>query len=217
MFKSIIRYAANKSEPLNMLLNSELNINFISERFVNNIPLNLKLIKTTKKENLEYYIIRDGTSRTWFFASENIFILHLSISNLRNFCDLYENSKRYKFLIYMKNRNKLDQDINKYECIVICISHVVDDSNYNDFIELNKKWSKQSSFLLFTRIGFFITLNHEYIDHINNERPKLMLVKVLGSDDVKTDLNVYDSITYALKWFNDKNNNLPYNHLILNT
>lgn len=214
---NIVKVANCKKYRLNSLINtSDTNINFLVDEFLKNEEiLNLTHIKSNQIGKIRYSIIREGNTKTWFFTTKNLYILHLPMCNYKNFYETYKNSTKYRFIIYVKKKT-CDIDDSPPDLYVFCTSHIIDDNNYNEFMELNKKWSKQSSFILNKRLGFFIPLNVSYLDFINKERDLLGGINVLGKVIVNKIDEIYGTINFVLTWINDKNNHLPYHTLLLN-
>lgn len=216
MINQILKLADSKKNPLNILINSDMNVNFLVENFLENENLlNLTHIKTNKIGKIEYSIIREGNTKTWFFTSKNLYILHLPLCNYKNFYNTYKNSTKYKFIIYVKKK-LCNLDDSPPDLFVFCISHVIDDKNYDEFMELNKLWSKNSAYVLNKRLGFFIPLNISYIDFINKEYEELSGINIIGKVKQEKQYEIYSVINFVLTWINSKHNRLPYHSLILN-
>lgn len=210
--KSLVNFANSRNIELNILLNSDKQIDeLIDELFEKYELLDITSIRSNKIEDVKYTVIRDSITRTWFFVTKNIFILHLPMSQYFNFYEVYKNSNKYRFLVYIKPKGINDS---KSEIVVFCISHVVNDETYDEFMEMNKKWSKRSSYILSKRLGFFLPINRSYNNFLNKQGG-LLGVHILGNGEY-VDSGLQTVINFILKWINDKSNKLPYHHLILN-
>lgn len=212
--KTLVKLANNKNLKLNIFLNKEENIDNLIDEFLNNIDLlNIIHIRTNNNGPVKYSIVKEHDTKTWLFITKNIFILHLPMSNYRHFYDLYKDSKKYKFLIYIRKNQGVIINPDS-EIIVFCVSHLINDDNYSEFMEINKKWSKQSSYILSKRLGFFIPVNKPYCDLVNKDPSKLLGISILGNaEDINIELN--STINFLLYWINSDKNNIPYHNLIL--
>lgn len=214
--KSLIRLSNNRNLKLNNFLNNEDKDleETIDDFLMETDLLNINTIKTKQNGNVKYSILRENNTKTWFFVTKNIFILHLPISKYRHFYDLYKDSQKYKFVVYVRRREDIIINSDS-EMIIFCVSHLLNDDNYDDFMEINKKWSKRSAYILSKRLGNFIPINRPYSDLINKERSQLLGIHILGNaGNDHHDLN--STMNFVLMWINNDKNHLPYNNLILN-
>lgn len=218
--KALIRLINNKNLKLNRFINDDHeNMEESIEKFVNNSDevlniIDISNIRSNQNGSIEYSIIRENKTKTWFFVTKNIFILHLSISKYRDFYNLYKNSNEYRFIVYVRRREDIIVD-SCNEIIIFCISHLLNNENYFDFMEINKKWSKRSAYILSKKLGFFIPLNKPYSDVINKDSSQLLGITILGNG-VCHYIELKQTINFILKWINNDKNNLPYHNLILN-
>lgn len=214
--KSLIRLSNNRNLKINNFLNNDHHdLEESIENFLMQTDLlNINTIKTKQNGNVKYSILRENNTNTWFFVTKNIFILHLPISKYRHFYDLYKDSEQYKFVVYVRRRENVIVNSDS-EMIVFCVSHLLNDDNYDDFMEINKKWSIRSAYILSKRLGNFIPINRPYSDLINKERSQLLGIHILGNGrNDHCDLN--STMNFVLMWVNNNKNHLPYHNLILN-
>lgn len=214
--KSIVRLSNNKNSQLNILLNcNEKQLEDRIEQFLENHQMiNLMCIKSRQLKNVKYTILRETNSKAWFFTTKNIFILHMPFSKYMEFHEYYKDSDEFKFLIYIRRKDNIIVDSNS-DLIIFCVSHLITDENYHKFVEINKKWSKTSAYILSKRLGFFIPINRPYSDLVNKERSQLLGMFILGNGSNENE-NINNTINFILKWINCDKNNLPYHNLLLN-
>ena len=76
--------------------------------------LDISLIKNFEiNENINYQIVKDSFTNTWFFTCAKLVILHLKQADIHDFYLKYFLSKNYKFMIYKHSG----------DYVVFCTSH----------------------------------------------------------------------------------------------
>ena len=205
-------YNAKKNLSINSVLNitsPHLDISTLSKQ-INKIRYELRTLPQVIKSgilcnenNLEYSVLKEEFTNTYFLSFPHIIIFHINDIHYPIFSDKYLNDDNYLFHIYKSE--------NLYH--IICFSHVKNDLDdlYLKFCLEN--YSCTRTILLSSIFLSFLILNDNYKDNLqkdNCQKNKMVFVEKLGLGE-----NKYPYISNIIHFYNSyiTYSKLPINYL----